>query len=61
LAYFERIEKEIMAKKFNIAGSSEGVHEHKHHIDKFNKGVYHMATVCQLNIIPLFIWVPRSF
>jgi 1-acyl-sn-glycerol-3-phosphate acyltransferase len=60
LAYFERIEKEIMTKKFNIAGSSEGVHEHKHHIDNFNKGVYHMATVCKLNIIPLFIWVPEA-
>lgn len=60
LAYFRRIETLILKQKFHIAGSSEGVHEHMHRIDAFNKGVYHMATVCKLNILPLFIWVPEA-
>lgn len=60
LRFFERLEQKINTEKVSIAGSSEGVHDHHHGIDKFNRGVYHMATVCRLNIIPLFINVPKE-
>lgn len=60
LRFFERLEERINKEKVNIAGSSEGVHDHHHGIDKFNRGVYHMATICRLNIIPIFINVPKE-
>lgn len=60
LAYFKRFEEQILKEKFHVAGASEGVHDHQHRIDEFNRGVYHMATVCKMNIIPLFIWVPEE-
>jgi 1-acyl-sn-glycerol-3-phosphate acyltransferase len=60
LKFFKKLEKLAKSKKINIAGSSEGVHDHHHGIDKFNKGVYHFATVCKLNIIPYFITTPKK-
>lgn len=60
IQFFKRLEEKINREKVSIAGSSEGVHEHHHGIDKFNRGVYHMATVCKLNIIPIFINVPKE-
>ena len=60
LKFFKRLEKLAKTKKINIAGSSEGVHDHHHGIDKFSKGVYHFATVCKLNIIPYFITTPKE-
>jgi 1-acyl-sn-glycerol-3-phosphate acyltransferase len=60
LQFFKKLEKLAKRKKINIAGSSEGVHVHHHGIDKFNKGVYHLATVCKLNIIPYFITNPKE-
>ena len=56
--FFHNLEKKILEKKLNVAGASEGVHNHHHGIDKFNRGVYHMAKLCNLSIIPLFITVP---
>lgn len=55
LKFFKKLAKLAKSKKMNIAGSSEGVHDHHHGIDKFNKGVYHFATACKLDIIPYFI------
>jgi 1-acyl-sn-glycerol-3-phosphate acyltransferase len=60
MKFFERLEDRIMKTNVSVAGSSEGVHEHRHGIAPFNKGVYHMATVCKMNIIPLFIYVPKE-
>ncbi len=60
MKFFYKLEKKIVEKKINVAGASEGVHDHHHGIDKFNRGVYHMAKVCNLNIIPLFINVPKE-
>ncbi len=60
LKFFKRLERLAKNKKINIAGSSEGVHEHHHGIDKFNKGVYHFATACKLNILPYFITNPKE-
>jgi 1-acyl-sn-glycerol-3-phosphate acyltransferase len=55
LSFFLGLEKKINEKKFSIIASSEGVHIHHHGIDKFNRGVYHIATVCNMKIVPLFI------
>lgn len=60
LKFFKKLEKLAKSKKVNIAGSSEGVHDHHHGIDKFNKGVYHFATACKLDIIPYFITTPKK-
>ena len=60
LNFFIKLEKFIIQNKINIAGASEGVHNNHHGIDKFNRGVYHMAKLCNLSIIPLFINVPRE-
>jgi len=60
MRFFQDLEKKIIEKKINVAGASEGVHDHHHGIDKFNKGVYHMALISKLNIIPLFIHVPKE-
>lgn len=59
LKFFKKLEKLAKSKKMNIAGSSEGVHDHHHGIDKFNKGVYHFTTACKLDIIPYFITTPK--
>jgi putative phosphoserine phosphatase/1-acylglycerol-3-phosphate O-acyltransferase len=60
MKFFHKLEKKINEKKINVAGASEGVHNHHHGIDKFYKGVYHMAKLCNLNIIPLYINVPKE-
>ncbi len=60
LSFFKKLEKLAKSKKINIAGSSEGVHDHHHGIDRFNKGVYHFATACKLDIIPYFITTPKK-
>jgi 1-acyl-sn-glycerol-3-phosphate acyltransferase len=58
MKFFEKVEERVIKNNVNIAGSSEGVHSHKHNLAPFNKGVYHMAMICQMKIIPLFIYVP---
>ncbi len=60
MRFFFKLEQRIKKNKVNIAGSSEGVHHHHHGIGNFNRGVYHMATICKLDIIPLFINVPKE-
>lgn len=60
LNFFIKLEKYIIKNKIHIAGSSEGVHHHHHGINKFNRGVYHMAKLCNLSIIPLFINIPED-
>jgi 1-acyl-sn-glycerol-3-phosphate acyltransferase len=60
MRFFERLERRIMKNNVNVAGSSEGVHAHTHSIAPFNKGVYHMAMICKMKIIPLFIYVPME-
>jgi putative phosphoserine phosphatase/1-acylglycerol-3-phosphate O-acyltransferase len=60
LNFFIRLERRILKRQINVAGASEGVHNHHHGIDRFNRGVYHMAKLCNLNIIPLYINVPKE-
>jgi 1-acyl-sn-glycerol-3-phosphate acyltransferase len=60
MKFFERLENRIIKDNVSIAGSSEGVHQHRHGIAPFNKGVYHMATICKMDIIPLFIYLPKE-
>ncbi|MBL7812056.1 MAG: hypothetical protein JNL57_07515 [Bacteroidetes bacterium] len=60
LWFFKKMEKRIKNRQVNIAGSSEGVHDHHHGIDRFNRGVYHMALVCDMVIDPLYIHIPEE-
>lgn len=60
LAFFKKTTDEVIKKRFSIAASSEGVHEHFHGIGKFNRGVYHLAMAGGLDILPLFIYVPEA-
>lgn len=60
LNFFIKLSEKIKKDKINVAGTSEGVHNHYHGIDKFNKGVYHLAKSCNLDIIPLFIDIPEA-
>ncbi|MFT6746401.1 MAG: 1-acyl-sn-glycerol-3-phosphate acyltransferase [Glaciecola sp.] len=58
--FFEKIEQVIRDGKLNIAGASEGVHNHHHGVDMFNKGVYRMAMNSKMTILPMFIYVPEE-
>lgn len=58
--FFKKLEHRIQNKNLNIAGASEGVHDHHHGIDKFNRGVYRMAMKGNMTIRPLFIYVPKE-
>lgn len=60
LQFFKNLEKRINRERQNIAASSEGVHHHHHGIDKFNRGVYYIATVCKMDILPLYIHLPEE-
>lgn len=60
LDFFKKLEKIANNKKINIAGASEGVHDQLHGIGNFNKGIYHLATVCKLDILPVFIGIPEE-
>lgn len=60
LDFFKKLEKIVKTKKINVAGASEGVHDQIHGISNFNKGVYHLATVCKMDIVPHFIGIPEE-
>ncbi len=60
MQFFRKISEMGLTIPYHIAASSEGVHDHHHGIDKFNRGVYLMATLCKMNILPLFIYVPEE-
>jgi hypothetical protein len=47
-------------ENFSIMASSGGNHRFDHHIDHFNKGIYHIALESGLDICPLFIDTPRE-
>ncbi len=56
---FKYIEKKMTNENFSVICSPEGVHTFKNKIGKFNKGVFHMATVTKRPIYPLFIDIPE--
>ena len=56
------IRKTAVLKKTNLSviASAEGVHDHKHWIAPFNKGIFHMALEAGIPIVPLFIYIPEE-
>ncbi|MDH5399036.1 MAG: 1-acyl-sn-glycerol-3-phosphate acyltransferase [Cyclobacteriaceae bacterium] len=60
IRFFEKTEKMILKRKVSVFGSSEGVHQHKHGIAPFNRGVYHMATITRVPVVLLFIDIPEE-
>jgi len=60
LEYFINLEKRIKKEKTSIVGSSEGVHDYKQNISEFNRGVYHMALVCDMPVVAMFIYTPSE-
>lgn len=59
-AFFSRMEKKLNNNDQSIFVSSEGVHQFTHGINRFNDGVYFLATACKLPIYPVFIQIPRE-
>ncbi len=55
---FYRVEQRIERERISIMGSSEGVHRYGERIAKFNRGVYHMALISEMPVVPLFIYTP---
>jgi 1-acyl-sn-glycerol-3-phosphate acyltransferase len=47
-------------KHLSMFGSAEGVHLHRYAIAPFNKGIFHMAMDAKLNIVPLYIHIPKE-
>jgi 1-acyl-sn-glycerol-3-phosphate acyltransferase len=47
-------------KQISIVGSAEGVHKFVYGIANFNRGIFHMAVEAKLNIVPLYILIPKD-
>lgn len=45
---------------FSTFAAPEGQHEFRHGIDWFNRGVIHLATETKLNIVPIYIHIPKE-
>jgi 1-acyl-sn-glycerol-3-phosphate acyltransferase len=58
--FFKRVTLFLKRRKLSVLASSEGVHEWSQGIDKFNKGVYHMAMEAELPIVGLYIHIPEE-
>ena len=55
---FKKITNHLKSSNNSIFGSSEGVHNQFNGIEKFNKGVYHMALEANIPIVALYIHIP---
>ncbi len=60
MRFFVKLEKRIRREKFSVFASSEGVHDFFHGIAPFNNGVYHMATACRMDIVPIYFHIPEE-
>ena len=60
LQFFEMLEERIIKEQFSLFASSEGPHTFIHGISPFNKGIYHLAIVCQLPVVPVFLNIPAE-
>lgn len=60
LRFFKRVTSVLKKTNYSIIASAEGVHEHKHGIMPFNKGIFHMALEAKIPIIPLYIHIPAE-
>ncbi len=58
--FFKEVEKDIMQSGHSVFVSSEGVHEFIHGIAPFNRGVYHMAMNCGMDIQLVYLDVPKK-
>lgn len=60
LKFFIKSTARIKRTGCSIVASAEGVHDHKHGIWPFNKGIFHMAMEACIPIVPLFIYIPEE-
>jgi putative phosphoserine phosphatase/1-acylglycerol-3-phosphate O-acyltransferase len=60
LNFFIRKTAVLKKTKHSVIASAEGVHDHKHTIAPFNKGIFHMALEAGIPIVPLFIYTPEE-
>jgi putative phosphoserine phosphatase/1-acylglycerol-3-phosphate O-acyltransferase len=60
LNFFIRKTEVLKKTNYSVIASAEGVHDHKHWIAPFNKGIFHMALEAGIPIVPLFIHVPEE-
>jgi putative phosphoserine phosphatase/1-acylglycerol-3-phosphate O-acyltransferase len=58
LKFFIDLAERIKRERVSIAGSSEGAVGKFNTISEFNRGVYHMALVCGMPIVAIFIHTP---
>lgn len=58
LNFFIDLAERIKRERVSIAGSSEGVGGEFNTINRFNRGVYHMALVSHMPIVAIFIYTP---
>ena len=58
LNFFIRLADRIKNERVSIAGSSEGTGGVFNTINEFNRGVYHMALVCEMPIVAIYIYTP---
>ena len=60
LKFFKRKTAVLKKTNYSVIASAEGVHDHKHWIAPFNKGIFHMALEAGIPIVPLFIYIPEE-
>lgn len=60
LKFFIRKTAVLKKTNYSVIASAEGVHDHKHTIAHFNKGIFHMALEAGIPIVPLFIYTPEE-
>jgi putative phosphoserine phosphatase/1-acylglycerol-3-phosphate O-acyltransferase len=60
LRFFIKLADRIRREKVSIAGSSVGTGGSFNTINQFNRGVYHMALVCDMPVTAIFIYTPTE-
>jgi 1-acyl-sn-glycerol-3-phosphate acyltransferase len=60
LNFFIRKTAVLKKTNYSVIASAEGVHNLKHTIAPFNKGIFHMALEAGMPIVPLFIYTPEE-
>jgi 1-acyl-sn-glycerol-3-phosphate acyltransferase len=59
-SFFRRTTAWLNKSDKSIIASAEGVHEHFHGIDVFNKGIFRMAMQAKIPVFTLYIHVPEQ-
>ncbi len=60
LKFFIRKTEVLKKTNYSVIAAAEGVHDHRHWIAPFNKGIFHMALEAGIPLVPLFIHVPEE-